>query len=608
MPYFPFVDELGRKLGPHMPLWKQGQRMDLYVYLSTEEKMNFTDNQPAVCQSGTSQTCGDDKGSGPALLWKEEGLVFDFGQGSDRSLDVNVTIPEAARNNGSLFAHVFLTYKGVSPSPHDPTYSSTAVAYKSMQMNRYRLTPKKSKRKNLLSNAGESEDDAKSISSSPVGPLRVEDLDEQTAVNYWKPSLSIDLVHLFINFGRNAVPPQIQPYMEWDIPTAAYYPVLYQNEFWLMSNALTPMNETTPVLPLSLSFNIMSFWKFQLMTGMENQWAAQTEMGYSVEGETDTFRQMLLDTSPWLLGVTFVVSLLHTIFDFLAFKNDVKFWKGRKSVAGLSVRSIMINCFFQTIIFLYLMDDNDTSWMILISSGVGLGIEFWKITKAIKVNLTFKYGFMPWIKSEAKESYVKSHTKEYDDIAMANLFYIIIPLIFGYSAYLLLYGEHKSWYSWVLSSLVSFIYAFGFIMMTPQLFINYKLKSVAHLPWRVMVYKSLNTFIDDLFAFIIKMPTMHRLACLRDDVIFFIFLYQKWIYPIDKSRTNEYGQTFNEEEQADGAKLVEGKGAVLNKRSKFDRVEEDEDNSHKNSTENQTRGEIDEGNSEYAQSNMNDDH
>jgi len=53
-------------------------------------------------------------------------------------------------------------------------------------------------------------------------------------------------------------------------------------------------------------------------------------------------------------------------------------------------------------------------------------------------------------------------------------------------------------------------------MMTPQLFINYKLKSVAHMPWKTLTYKALNTFIDDLFAFIIKMPLLHRLACLRD--------------------------------------------------------------------------------------------
>ncbi len=38
------------------------------------------------------------------------------------------------------------------------------------------------------------------------------------------------------------------------------------------------------------------------------------------------------------------------------------------------------------------------------------------------------------------------------------------------------------------------------------------------MPWKSMVYKSINTFIDDLIAFVVKMPTMHRIACLRDDV------------------------------------------------------------------------------------------
>ncbi len=65
-------------------------------------------------------------------------------------------------------------------------------------------------------------------------------------------------------------------------------------------------------------------------------------------------------------------------------------------------------------------------------------------------------------------------------------------------------------------------------MMTPQLFINYKLKSVAHLPWRMMTYKALNTFIDDIFAFVIEMPTMYRIGCFRDGrkifkIIHFLF-------------------------------------------------------------------------------------
>jgi len=65
---------------------------------------------------------------------------------------------------------------------------------------------------------------------------------------------------------------------------------------------------------------------------------------------------------------------------------------------------------------------------------------------------------------------------------------------------------------------------------------------VAHLPWRTFMYKALNTFIDDLFAFIIKMPTLHRLSCFRDDFVFLIYLYQRWIYPTDYKRVNEFGQ------------------------------------------------------------------
>jgi len=57
----------------------------------------------------------------------------------------------------------------------------------------------------------------------------------------------------------------------------------------------------------------------------------------------------------------------------------------------------------------------------------------------------------------------------------------------------------------------------------------------------MLTYKFLNTFIDDIFAFVIKMPTLYRIGCLRDDVIFFIYLYQRYIYAIDPTRVNEFG-------------------------------------------------------------------
>lgn len=68
----------------------------------------------------------------------------------------------------------------------------------------------------------------------------------------------------------------------------------------------------------------------------------------------------------------------------------------------------------------------------------------------------------------------QSKTKEFDDIATSHLMYLVGPLMVGYAAFSLVHHQHKGWYSWVLNSLVGFVYMFGFVYMTPQLFINYK--------------------------------------------------------------------------------------------------------------------------------------
>lgn len=117
-----------------------------------------------------------------------------------------------------------------------------------------------------------------------------------------------------------------------------------------------------------------------------------------------------------------------------------------------------------------------------------------------------------------------------------------MPLLLAYAIYSVYYDSHKSWYSFIISTLVGSVYAYGFLMMLPSLYINYRLQSVAHMAGKAMTYKFLNTFIDDLFAFTIKMPTLHRLATFRDDIVFFVYLYQCWKYKTDYSRVNEFGQ------------------------------------------------------------------
>ena len=240
-----------------------------------------------------------------------------------------------------------------------------------------------------------------------------------------------------------------------------YYPILYPSEFWLTSKDLIPVNGTLESITIDVTLSSASMWKWQLMSGMEQQWRTQEETTGD-DGESDIIRTVLLDTNPWLLAITAIVSVLHTVMDVLAFKNDIKFFKGRKSMEGISVRSMVVNTFFQVVIFFYLMD-NDTSWQVLMSNGVGLVIEFWKISKAI--SFSFEEGKFSWT---ANETYAKSKTKEYDEIATQHLMFVTMPLVSGYAIYSLFHMKHKSWYSWVLNTMVGFIYMFGFVMMTPQ--------------------------------------------------------------------------------------------------------------------------------------------
>jgi hypothetical protein len=109
-------------------------------------------------------------------------------------------------------------------------------------------------------------------------------------------------------------------------------------------------------------------------------------------------------------------------------------------MVGLSIRTMIVNAFFQVVIFLYLMD-NDTSFMILASNGVGLAIEFWKILKAFK--FSFAGGEVSW--GEKEDTKAETESKEYDEIATTHLLYITGPLMVGYSTYSLMNMAHKSW-------------------------------------------------------------------------------------------------------------------------------------------------------------------
>ncbi|XP_077224936.1 uncharacterized protein LOC143858181 [Tasmannia lanceolata] len=517
-------------------LFNKADPLDMWVYLSEREKFNDFSNEGA-------------------LVWHETNIPFAvWGSASTRSHSLKYFPSEGLKHNGSLYAHVFFARSGYPPDPNDPEYQPFSAFGRTNPVVIYLPKAKADKKKSLLGNSKGSED--VELVSEVMDDSQIDAKDEGPTewVSYWKPNVTINLVDDFTRYPHNAIPPNVLDYLNVEPSTGGYYPTIFFNEFWLLRNKFIPLNDSVTELPLNLELAPISMTKWQLFLQIDQSFQIHRSYGSMIEGEADELKRVFLEGNPYLLMITVAVSLLHSIFDFLAFKNDIQFWNKNKSMEGLSARSVVVSFICQLIVFLYLLD-NDTSWMILASSGIGVCIEFWKIGKAMHIEID-RSGRIPMLRFRDRDSYAGNKTKEYDDLAMKYLSYVLFFLVACSSVYSLMYERHKSWYSWILSSFTSCVYMFGFIMMCPQLFINYKLKSVAHLPWRQMTYKFLNTIIDDLFAFVIKMPLLHRLSVFRDDLIFLIYIYQRWAYPVDKKRVNEFG--FGGEEDEDSTSSAAG--------------------------------------------------
>eukprot|EP00397_Hematodinium_sp_SG-2012_P023341 GEMP01024242.1.p1 GENE.GEMP01024242.1~~GEMP01024242.1.p1 ORF type:complete len:577 (+),score=61.66 GEMP01024242.1:18-1748(+) len=319
--------------------------------------------------------------------------------------------------------------------------------------------------------------------------------------------------------------------------TKPYVSPIFVDEFWLTDDQLVKLNATgVNKFDLLLHFDLMSSARWHFQRQMSARLANMAQSFGEDSEEILQMRDLFANTSAWLLILTFVISFLHMIFEYLAFKNDVIFWKNQSTEdlnKYVSVQSVLVGVICQILLLMYLWDES-ANILVLITSLASIVIDIWKVTRAMKLQVGWLFKIIPYpfFQSRAKREKVDN----FDSQAMKYLSVIISPVLMIYSVYSLTQDCHKGWYSYGLSCCASCVYSLGFILMTPQLFINYKYKTVQFLPWRRFIYRAINTFIDDLFSFIIRMPTMHRLSCFRDDIVFFIYLYQRWIYPVDKHR------------------------------------------------------------------------
>lgn len=472
-----------------MPLWGSDTAVDISMYIS-----------PSVVIPGFSAMPAEN------LIVRETNFSLDRAKKDYREVQKSFQVPRSVQRNGTLWAHIFVGMSGAELDPAAPSYDSSKAYRMLRPLTQYLGKKKVRKTRSLLGAQDETEE--------PEEP----EVEEATIASYYHPNFTLS----FIPDTGNAQWPSLHPATRQFYTlestdrrdatgkNAWYYPVLYLNTFWQLKSQMTELNATHPVerLPINVNIATLANWQFSIMSSMDEgmkETARKAARGETTPGggdgsEMEMIKETLLDTNPWLLGTTVIASVLHMIFELLAFKSDVSHFRKKKDNVGVSVRTIISNVVMQLIIFLYLMDNNEsTSWMILFGQAMGIAIEAWKITKTVDVRVrepvpgsyAHKLG-LPYsvvFEDKHKLSETEEKTEEYDKIAFKYMGIIAVPLLLAYAAYSLVYDTHKSWYSFIIATLVGSVYAYGFLMMVPSLYINYRLKSVAHMPARAMMYK-----------------------------------------------------------------------------------------------------------------------
>ncbi|KAM4549996.1 lipid scramblase CLPTM1L [Fundulus diaphanus] len=458
---------------------------------------------------------------------------------------VNVSLPKKTRNNGTLYALIFVHQAGLSPwqdprQVHLVAQLTTYMVPKPPEISLISGEEQTQGRKQEEQKKKHRDGNPAAGTAAKGGATAASD----HPVSHWRSRLTLNIVGDHFLFDRESLPSDVHRYLRvfQNGKKMVYLPLLFVDELSNRVKDLVEINSTSTELPLTVSYDSISLGRLRFWIHMQDAVYSLQQFGFT-EKDADEIKGIFVDTNLYFLALTFFVAAFHLLFDFLAFKNDISFWKQKKSMVGMSSKAVLWRCFSTIVIFLYLFDEQ-TSLLVLIPAGIGSIIEVWKVKKAFKIQVFWKGAKPSFLFGKLDES--ERRTEEYDTLAMKYLSYLLYPLCIGGALYALIFLRYKSWYSWLINSLVNGVYAFGFLFMLPQLFVNYKLKSVAHLPWKAFMYKAFNTFIDDVFAFIITMPTSHRLACFRDDVVFLIYLYQRWLYPVDRTRVNEYGVSYDE--------------------------------------------------------------
>lgn len=253
---------------------------------------------------------------------------FGLGNYSDvREVEATVQVPKEVQNNGTLWAHFLVGLSGHQLDPTAKDYSSDTAVHFFRPLNQYLPKKKAKKLKNLLASADENEEEEDD--GTP----------DVSIASFYHSNFTLSVIPDSSNMKYRQIHPAIRRQTQLETTGARdasgqngwYYPIVFLNTFWQLRSHMMELNSTVETVPIRFTLNNLQNWKFAMLASLDDnakQTARQAAFGGSTPGggdgsEFEMIKEVLLDTNIWLLGTTGVVTILHMVFETLAFKNDI---------------------------------------------------------------------------------------------------------------------------------------------------------------------------------------------------------------------------------------------------------------------------------------------
>lgn len=293
------------------PIWPLNSSLDISIYISPSTAMSSLNKVPVQY----------------LVLHEKE---FGLGNWTDkREIDTSFPLPQEVQQNETLWAHVYVALHGYELDPIAPGYDYAKAYHFIRPLTQY-LHKKKARKTKMLLGGSIANATQEPEEEGPKGPM---------ISSFYHPNFTMSFIPDSGSQSYIQMHPAVRQHYNLEATGARddsgrngwYYPTLFVNTFWQLREHMTELNSTVKTLPLHITLNNLNNWKFSLYSTIDEGVKANARnvanggpIGAAGDGsEFEEFKRVLVDTNIYLLSTTIIVSILHTIFEMLAFKSDI---------------------------------------------------------------------------------------------------------------------------------------------------------------------------------------------------------------------------------------------------------------------------------------------